>query len=85
MMCKRILLIVLLGMTSACVRHADIRAPEVTRAERFAYTQDDQGRWIVVARTTKDLDEAMKHIHLGPASVEKVDLWIVTPLGPVER
>jgi len=85
MICKRIFLIVLLGITSACARNVEVRAPEVIRTERFSYMQDEQGRWIIVARTPKDLDEAIRHIHPGPASVEKVDLWVITPLGPVKR
>jgi hypothetical protein len=42
-------------------------------------------RWFIVTTTPKDLDEAMKQIHPGPASVDKMDLWVITPLGPQKR
>ena len=85
MIVKRILLIVLFAMTSSCARKAEVRAPEVVHTERYVYVQDDQGRWLIVTTAPKDLDAAMKQIHPGPASVNKVDLWIVTPLSPKKR
>jgi hypothetical protein len=81
MMLRRVFLILLLTMTSSCARKAEVRAPEIIRTERFLYMQDDRGRWLIVTTTPKDLDEAMKQIHAGPASVNKLDLWVITPLG----
>lgn len=78
----RIFLILILAITTSCAHKVDVGAPAIVRTERFSYVKDDQGRWFVVTTNAKDLDEAMKFIRPGPASVDKVDLWIITPLGP---
>jgi hypothetical protein len=44
--------------------------------------KDASGRLYIFAKNTKDFDEAMKAIHPGPASVNKLDLWVVTPAKP---
>jgi len=48
---------------------------------RFSFFQDEDGRWFIVTMDTKDLEAAMKKIQPGPASIDKLNLWIVTPLG----
>jgi len=48
---------------------------------RFSYVHGPDGRWFIVTTNTKDLDAAIKKIQPGPASVDKLNLWIVTPLG----
>jgi hypothetical protein len=74
---------VLLLTLSSCVHRAPVKAPnDVIRAERFSYVKGDDGRFYVLTTTPKDLDEAMKSIRPGPASIDKLDLWVVTPLGP---
>ena len=45
----------------------------------------DDGRVFIVTTTSKDFDEAMKAIRPGPASVDKLDLWVITPLGSVKK
>jgi hypothetical protein len=66
---------------SSCARRTPVSAPGfVSKGEGFAYLLDPDGRWIIVTSNTKDLDEAMKMIQPGPASVDKLNLWIVTPL-----
>jgi hypothetical protein len=75
----------LLIVCGACMRRVDVRAPNVVRTERFLYVRDDDGRWLIVTSNSKDLDEAMKRIRPGPASVDKLDLWVITPLGPERR
>jgi hypothetical protein len=67
------------------MRRVDVHAPDFVRTERFLYVHDDDGRWLIVTSNSKDLDEAMKRIRPGPASVDKLDLWIITPLGPEKR
>jgi hypothetical protein len=64
----------------SCARKVEVRAPEIFHAERFVYMKDEQGRWYILTTTTKDFDQAMKTIHPGPASVDKLDLWVITPL-----
>ena len=39
----------------------------------------------IVTTNTKDFDEAMKTIRPGPASVNKLDLWVITPLAPERK
>jgi hypothetical protein len=77
-------LISVLSMSS-CARRVEVRSPNFVRSGRFAYVQDPSGRWFIVAKNTKGLDEAMKHIRPGPASVDKLDLWIITPLESVKH
>jgi len=48
---------------------------------RFSFFQDEDGRWFIVTMDTKGLEAAMKKIQPGPASIDKLNLWIVTPLG----
>jgi hypothetical protein len=48
------------------------------------YAQDDNGRWYVLVKGQKDFDEAVRHIKPGPASIEKLDLWVITPLAVKE-
>ena len=80
---KSVLLILL--MISSCARKVEVRAPEIVRAERYLYTKTDDGRVYIVTTNTKDFDEAMKALHPGPASVDKLDLWVVTPAAPVKK
>jgi hypothetical protein len=79
-MVKRIFSVLFLLLIAGCTKKAEVRAPEIVRTERFSYVQDEEGRWIVVALNAKDLEEAMKRIKPGPASVEKVNLWVITPM-----
>jgi hypothetical protein len=82
---KRIIgLLTILIMTS-CAHKANVRAPELVQTERYSYLKDGDGRVYVVTTSTKDFDEAMKSIRPGPASVDKLDLWVITPLGPVKK
>jgi hypothetical protein len=78
-----IFLSVLLLTLSSCVHRAAVKAPtDVIRSERFSYVKGDDGRFYIFTTTPKDLDAAMKSIRPGPASVDKLDLWVVTPLDP---
>jgi hypothetical protein len=66
---------------NSCARRSPITPASFVRDGRFAYVQGPDGRWFIVTTTTKDLDAAMKKIQPGPASVDKLNLWIITPLG----
>ena len=78
---KSIFALFVLLLPVSCARKVEVRVPQIIRAERFVYMKDDQGRWFIVATTPRDFDQAMKTIQPGPASVEKLDLWVITPLG----
>jgi hypothetical protein len=75
-----ILFLISVFLVASCRHSAEVHHPDLVRSGRFVYLQDPSGRWIIVARNTRDLDEAMKRISPGPASVDKLDLWIITPL-----
>src|ERR1041385_7790849 len=76
---KRIVFILTLLVLDACVRKAEVRTPKIIRAERYFYTTSEDGHIYIVTSNIKDFDEAMKVIRPGPASVDKLDLWVVTP------
>ncbi len=82
---KHIVALLVFLITTSCARKAEVRAPEIIRTERYTYIKDDDGRLYIVTTNTKDFDEALKTLHPGPASVDKLDLWVITPLGPVTR
>ena len=82
---KRIIVLLLFLITISCARKAEVRGPELIKKDRFAYIKDDNGRLYIVTKNTKDLDEAMKAIHPGPSSVDKLDLWVITPLRPKKK
>ena len=77
---KRICILLSVLLLISCARKAEVRAPEILHAERFVYIKDAQGRLYIVTTTTKDFDQAMKTIQPGPVSVDKLDLWVITPL-----
>jgi hypothetical protein len=77
---KSIFALLVFLLPVSCARKVEVRAPEIIHAERFIYMKDDQGRWLIVTTTAKDFDQAMKTISPGPASVDKLDLWVITPL-----
>jgi hypothetical protein len=78
---KHTLILLVCLIISSCARKVEVRppVPDIIRTERYLYTKDDSGRVYIVTSNTKDFDEAMKAIHPGPASVDKLDLWVVTP------
>ncbi len=65
-----------------CAHRVEVRRAEFINSGRYAYLKDASGRVYIFAKNTKDFDEAMKAIHPGPASVNKLDLWVVTPAKP---
>jgi hypothetical protein len=82
---KHIVGLLLFVITTSCARKAEVRAPHIIHQERYSYIKGDDGRLYIVTANTKDFDEAMKTIHPGPASVDKLDLWVITPLGSVKK
>src|SRR2546425_13006460 len=80
-----VVLLTLLIMMSSCARKVALRDPGIIRAERYLYMKDDKGRVYIVTTNTKDFDEAMKAIRPGPASVNKLDLWVVTPATSISK
>jgi len=65
----------------SCARKVEVHVPQIISGDRFSYTRDNDGRLYIVTANAKDFEEAMKKIHPGPASVDKLDVWVITPLG----
>ena len=78
-------LLVTLLMTASCARKLEVRSPAVVRTARYAYLKDDQGRVYIFTANARDFDEAMKALHPGPASVNRLDVWVVTPAKAVAK
>ena len=82
---KQNIILVMFLMINSCARKVDVQAPNVVLAQRYAYIKTEDGRVYIVTSNTKDFDEAMKAIRPGPASVDKLDLWVITPAAPVKK
>jgi len=84
---KRILILIGLLVLTSCAHKAKVDAPasELFLSERYSYVKGDDGRVFIVTSNTKDFDDAVKRIHLGPSSVNKLNLWVVTPLQPEKK
>ena len=82
---KRILALLIFLITTSCARKAQVQTPELVRGEHYAYVKDHDGRVYIVTTTTKHFDEAMKTLHPGPASIDKLDLYVITPLAPAKK
>ena len=78
---KRILILLICLLPISCIRKVEVRAPEIIRGERYTYIKDDEGRLYIVTSNAKDFSDAMKQIHPGPSSVDKLDLYVITPIG----
>jgi hypothetical protein len=72
-------------LLTSCARKVEVRAPEIIHTERYSYVRDVEGRLYIVTSGTRDFDEAIRKIHPGPASVDKLDLWVITPLQPAKK
>jgi hypothetical protein len=82
---KRSIVLVMFLMINSCGRKVDVQAPNVVLTQRYAYIKTEDGRVYIIASNTRDFDEAMKAIRPGPASVDKLDLWVITPAAPVKK
>src|SRR2546426_3148265 len=82
---KHILVVLMFLTTTSCARKAEVRAPQLVRTQRYSYIKGADGRLYIVTTNSKDFDEAMKTIHPGPASIDKLNLWVITPIGPTTR
>ena len=82
---KHIVIVLMLVITASCAKRADIRAPQIIQTDRYAYIKDEEGRLFIFTANTKDFDEAMKTIRPGPSSVDKLDVWVITPLGRLKK
>ena len=69
----------LLIMMTSCARKVEVSAPNFVNTGKYAYVKDGTGRVWIFTTTTQDFDKAMKDLHPGPASVDKLNLWVVTP------
>ena len=52
-------------------------------AEHTAWIGDTSGATVIITRAgnIRVFKETLEHLHLGPASVEHFDLYLVTPLS----
>jgi hypothetical protein len=82
---KHSVVLLMLLTISSCVRKVEVRAPTLIKADRYVWTKGEDGRVYIVTTNTKDFEEAMKAIRPGPASVDKLDLWVITPMGPAQK
>jgi len=82
---KQNIILVMFLMINSCARKVDVQAPNVVLTQRYAIIKTEDGRVYIVTSNTKDFDEAMKAIRPGPASVDKLDLWVITPAAPVKK
>jgi hypothetical protein len=82
---KRLLVLLVFLIPASCARKVEVRAPEIIRGERYSYVKDDEGRWFIIANNSKAFNEAMKRIHPGPASVDRLDLYVITPASAGRR
>ena len=83
---KHVIVLFAFLMLTSCARKVAVQTPAgFVRADNYLYTKDDDGRVFVVTTNTKDFDNAMKTIHPGPATVNKFDLWVITPAGQVRK
>jgi hypothetical protein len=71
----------ILLLTASCARKVNVNAPDFIREQGYSYIKGEDGRLYVVTTNSKDFDEAMKKIDPGPSSVDKLNLWIITPLA----
>jgi hypothetical protein len=81
---KHTLILIGFLMLTSCARKVTVKTPssEYVVGERYSYVKDEAGRVWVVTSNSKDFNEAMKKIQPGPSSVDKLDLWVITPLQP---
>jgi hypothetical protein len=84
---KRLLILIGFLMLTSCAHKAKVSAPasELFLSERYSYIKGNDGRVFIVTNNTKDFDDAVKRIHLGPSSVDKLNLWVITPLKPEKK
>jgi hypothetical protein len=77
---KHLILLLALLMISGCLRKTRVQPPQFIRADGYSYVQGEDGRLYIVTTNNKNFDEALKKIQPGPSSVDKLNLWVVTPL-----
>jgi len=66
---------------TSCAHKTEVHAPNFLKAGHYAYVEDDDGRVYIITNASSHLDEAMKRLHPGPASIDKLDLYVITPLN----
>jgi len=77
---KRIAVLLIVLMTASCAKKVVVPAPEFVRGKQYAYVRDTDGKVYIVTTNSRDFDEVIKRIQPGPSSVDKLNLWVVTPL-----
>ena len=82
---KYLIALLMFVTVTACAKKTEVRAPEIVHEPRYSYMLDAKGTFYIFTTNTKDFDEAMKKIHPGPSSVDKVDLWVVTPIESMKK
>jgi len=76
------LALITLSVMSSCApkRIATPDGREIIETDRYSYMKDHEGRFYVLTSTPQALKEAITKIKPGPASVDRMDVWVITPL-----
>ena len=48
--------------------------------QRYSYAKIGESKWVIIALSEKDKDEALRRLNLGPAIGERWIMWIIRPL-----
>lgn len=76
---KKFILIALLA-AGGCAHKARVEPPKPIATKDYVYYRFNDGSYTIVAKTEKARDEALRKLHLGPYTIERLDMWIVTPV-----
>ena len=77
---KHIFVLLTLLIVTSCAKRVTVTpAPNLVSTQHYAYVKDADGRVWIFTASTQDFDVAMKDLHPGPASVDKLNVWVVTP------
>jgi len=77
---KRLFVLLIFLIPMSCARKVEVKTPAIVRGERYTYLKDDSGRLYIITSNSRDFNDAIRKIDPGPSSVDKLDLWVITPL-----
>ena len=83
---KLILCCLLLCGCSNRVKHTHVPATrtQTVYTQRYSYARIGESKWVIIALSEKDKDEALRRMNLGPAIGDRWLLWIIRPLTQKE-
>ena len=77
---KRLFVLLIFLLPMSCARKVEVKTPAIVRGEGYTYLKDDSGRLYIITSNSRDFNNAIRKIDPGPSSVDKLDLWVITPL-----